>query len=40
MARWIVLLLLGLVSFGGIAGCEIEGDIDDDNGKLEVDVDD
>lgn len=38
MKFW-MLLLLGLLSLGAV-GCEIEGDVDDDNGKLEVDVDD
>ncbi|WP_428937641.1 hypothetical protein [Fontivita pretiosa] len=40
MARWLVLLLLGVFTTGAMVGCEIDADADDDGGKLEVDVDD
>lgn len=35
---WILLLTLGL--FAPIMGCEIDADADDDDARLEVDVDD
>jgi hypothetical protein len=35
---WIALLLM---VFGvGVIGCEVDGDLDGDGGKLEVDIDD
>lgn len=37
MKFW-MLLLLGLFTFGAV-GCEVDGDVDDDGAKLEVDVD-
>jgi hypothetical protein len=40
MTRALMLLLMGLFAFGGLVGCEAHVDADDDNGRLEVDVDD
>jgi hypothetical protein len=40
MTRFFILLLLGLFTMGGVVGCEVDGDVDDDGAKLEIDVDD
>jgi hypothetical protein len=40
MSRWLIMLLLSLFTVGGMVGCEIDADADDDGGRLEVDIDD
>jgi hypothetical protein len=40
MKRALLLALLGLFAFGGLAGCEANIDADDDKGRFEIDVDD
>ena len=39
MRYFLMLMLFGVIGVANV-GCEAEGRIDDDNGKIEVDVDD
>ena len=38
--KWWTLLLLGLLLAPVQIGCEVDADVDDDDAKLKVDVDD
>ena len=38
MAKWLLTLMFAVFAVGAI-GCEVDGDVDDDGAKLEIDAD-